>query len=141
VLDCPAAVQSSFNRNYELVYRSNLGRLCHIYYDQASKMWFDATLLGPADRVGDPGFVQGNRGAPGDFEIVVMTRTSVAEHWTRHNGSPWRPPPGTWYKRATLTMNATASGPALVSSRRNLTIHRSCLIFDRHVGRHVYRRS
>ncbi|MDM0106557.1 C1 family peptidase [Variovorax sp. J22R24] len=120
-LDCPAAIQSSFNRNYELVYRSSLGNLRHIYYDQASKMWFDATLFGPLQPQGIPGFVQGNRGAPGDFEVVVMTRTGVVEHWTKHNGSPWTNPPGTWYKRATLTLAGTASGPALVSSRRNLT--------------------
>ena len=30
-------------------------------------------------------------------------------------------PPGTWYFRATLTRAGVASGPALVSSRRNLT--------------------
>ena len=121
VLDCPAVVQSSFNRNYELVYRSNLNHLRHIYYDQASKMWFDATLLGPADPQGIPGFVQGNRGAPGDFEVVVMTKAGEVEHWTKHNGSPWSKPPGTWYKRDTLTKSGSASGPALVSSRRHLT--------------------
>lgn len=120
-LDCPAAIQSSFNRNFELVYRSNLGRLRHVYYDQASHMWFDATLFGPSNPQGIPGFVQGNRGAPGDFEVVVMTSTGVVEHWTKHNGSPWTNPPGTWYKRATLATKGTASGPALVSSRRNLT--------------------
>lgn len=120
-LDQPAAVQSSFNRNYELIYRSNMGNLRHIYFDQASKMWFDATLFGPAKPQGIPGFVQGNRGAPGDFEVVVMTQAGVVEHWTKHNGSPWTKPPGTWYKQATLTTKGTASGPALVSSRRNLT--------------------
>ena len=120
-LDCPAVVQSSFNRNYELVYRSSQGRLRHIYYDQASRWWFDATLFGPSNPSGIPGFVQGNRGAPGDFEVAVMTNTGVVEHWTKHNGSPWTNPPGTWYRQATLTTKATACGPALVSSRRNLT--------------------
>jgi hypothetical protein len=120
-LDCPAAVQSTFNRNFELVYRSSQGNLRHVYYDQASHMWFDATLFGPPKPEGIPGFVQGNRGAPGDFEVVVMTSSGDVEHWTKHNGSPWTNPPGTWYKRATLTSVGTASGPALVSSRRNLT--------------------
>ena len=120
-LDCPAVVQSTFNRNYELIYRSSYGRLRHIYYDQHSQWWFDATLLGPTNPRGIPGFVQGNRGAPGDFEVVVMTDTGAVEHWTKHNSSPWTNRPGTWYKRATLTMSGTAGGPALVSSRRNLT--------------------
>ena len=120
-LDCPAVVQSSFNRNIELVYRSSQGNLRHVYFDQASKMWFDAALFGPPKPQGIPGFVQGNRGAPGDFEVVVMTTNGDVEHWTKHNGSPWTKPPGTWYKRATLTTAGNASGPALVSSRRNLT--------------------
>ena len=120
-VDCPAAVQSSFNRNYELVYRSNIGSLRHIYYDQVSQRWFDAMIFGPDNPVGIPGFVQGNRGAPGDFEVVVMTNMGVVEHWTKHNGSPWTNPPGTWSLRATLTRSGVASGPALVSSRRNLT--------------------
>lgn len=120
-LDCPAAVQSTFNRNYELIYRSNFHQLRHVYYDQASKMWFDATLLGPSEPRGIPGFVQGNRGAPGDFEVVVMTSMGEVQHWTKHNGSPWTHPPGTWYQQATLTTSATAAGPALVSSRRGLT--------------------
>jgi hypothetical protein len=120
-LDCPAAVQSSFNRNFELAYRCTMGRMRHVYYDQASGWWFDATLFGPQNPRGIPGFVQGNRGAPGDFEVVVLTQAGEAQHWTKHNGSPWIQPPGTWYWRATLTTKGTAAGPALVSSRLNLT--------------------
>lgn len=120
-LDCPAAVQSSFNRNFELIYRSSMGQLRHIYFDQASKMWFDATLFGPSKPAGIPGFVQGNRGAPGDFEVAVMTQAGVVQHWTKHNGSPWTKPPGTWYLRAAIGSGMAAAGPALVSSRLNLT--------------------
>lgn len=120
-LDCPAVVQSTFNRNYELVYRSSQNHLRHVYFDQASRWWFDAARFGPAKLRGIPGFVQGNRGAPGDFEVVAMTDTGTVEHWTKHNGSPWTQPPGTWYKRDTLTTKGTAAGPALVSSRRTLT--------------------
>lgn len=120
-LDCPAVVQSSFNRNYELIYRANPKQLRHIYFDQATQMWFDASLFGPDDPQGIPGFVQGNRGAPGDFEVVVMTKSGTVEHWTKHNGSPWTNPPGTWTKRAVITSSGKASGPALVSSRRSLT--------------------
>ena len=34
---------------------------------------------------------------------------------------PWTNPPGTWYRRGTVTTKGTAGGPALVSSRLNLT--------------------
>ena len=139
-LDCPAVVQSTFNRNFELIYRSSLDGLSHIYYDQAIGWWFNATgptdiqfgpiqsiatgatdtRFGPMRPRGIPGFVQGNRGAPGDFEVVVLTHTGTVEHWTKHNSSPWTHPPGTWYKRGTLPVSATAGGPALVSSRVNL---------------------
>lgn len=122
VLDCPAVVQSTFNRNYELVYRSTMGAMRHVFFDQASGWWFDGTLFGPSDPLGIPGFVQGNRGAPGDFEVVVLTKSGSLEHWTKHNGSPWTNPPGTWYRRAVIAASGiTASGPALVSSRRNIS--------------------
>jgi hypothetical protein len=120
-LDCPAAIQSSFNRNLELVYRSSSGYLRHVYFDQASQWWYDGSLFGPAAPRGIPGFVQGNRGAPGDFEVVVIDAAGAVEHWTKHNGSPWTRPPGTWYKRATIASGMAAAGPALVSSRRGLT--------------------
>ena len=120
-LDCPAAVHSTFNRNFDLVYRSNMGGLRHIYFDQASQMWFDATLFGPPGTVLMQGFVQGNRGAPGDYEVAVMTRAGTVEHWSKHNGSPWTRPPGTWYRRGIIATGMAAAGPALVSSRLNLT--------------------
>ena len=117
VLDCPAAVNSSFNRNYELVYRTKYRNLRHVYFDQASRDWYDATLFGPLDPVGIPGFVQSNRGAPGDFEIVAITRAGTAEHWTKHNGAPWTMLPGTWYRRAVFGADFAFSGPSLVQSR------------------------
>lgn len=121
VADCPAAVQSSFNRNYELVYRTASNRLRHIYFDQASQMWFDASVFGPLAPVGIAGFVQGNRGAPGDFEVAVLTQTGTIEHWTKHNGSPWTQPPGTWYLRSTVATGMKGAGPALVSTRLNVS--------------------
>jgi hypothetical protein len=119
-------VQSTFNRNMELVYRSSFGRLSRIYYDQASQQWFNTTgppniRFGPVDPRGIPGFAQGNRGAPGDFEIVVMTKSAGVQHWTKHNSSPWTHPPGTWYFQETVTSAGTAGGPGLVSSRLNLS--------------------
>lgn len=117
VLDCPAAVQSTFNRNYELVYRTTYHQLRHVYYDHTSGWWNDATIFGPRDPIGIPGFVQSNRGAPGDFEIVAVTPDGVAHHWTKHNSPPWTRTPGTWYERATFGGAFVHSGPSLVQSR------------------------
>jgi len=119
-LDCPTVVQSTFNRNFDLVYRSSLGSLRHLYFDQASQMWFDATLFGPMFPVFMQGFVQSNRGTPGDYEVAVMTLVGTVEHWTKHNGSPWTQPPGTWYRRGIIATGVWAAGPALVSSRLNM---------------------
>jgi hypothetical protein len=120
-LECPSAVQSTFNRNFDVIYRSTMGSLRHIYFDQASQMWFDATLFGPPNPVLMQGFVQGSRGAPGDYEVAVMTSAGTVEHWTKHNGAPWTQPPGTWRRRAIIATGMGAAGPALVSSRLNLT--------------------
>jgi hypothetical protein len=81
-VDCPVAVQSIFNRNYELLYRTTKGgtgdgRVRHVYYNQASNDWLDATTFGPADPLGMPGFIQSTRGAPGDFEAVILRQTEV----------------------------------------------------------------
>ena len=115
-LDCPAAVQSTFNRNYELIYRTTYRYLRHVYYDHTSGWWNDATIFGPQDPVGVPGFVQSNRGAPGDFEVVVVTQSGQAEHWTKHNSAPWTHKPGEWYLRERFGAGIGYGGPALVQS-------------------------
>jgi Papain family cysteine protease len=120
-LDCPAAVQSTFNRNYELIYRTTFRYLRHVWYDQAGGLWSDATIFGPLDPVGIPGFVQGGRGAPGDFEVVVVTSAGQAEHWTKHNSAPWYHGPGDWYKQQTFGANIAFGGPSLVHSRIGVT--------------------
>ena len=116
-LDCPAALQSTFNRNYELVYRTTYRQLRHVWYDQAGGLWSDTTLFGPTDPVGIPGFVQSNRGAPGDFEVVVVNPAGQLEHWTKHNSAPWVYAPGEWYQEQTFGANIAFGGPALVQSR------------------------
>jgi hypothetical protein len=125
VLDCPAAVQSTFNRNFELVYRSNAGdfgnQLRHIYFDQASGWWTDAMFFGPSrdtPPIGIPGFVQSNRGGPGDFEVVVVLNNTQAEHWTKHNSAPWTRQPGEWYRRERFGAGLAFGGPGLVQSKR-----------------------
>jgi hypothetical protein len=115
-LDCPAAVQSTFNRNYELVYRTSYRYLRHVYYDQTSGWWNDATIFGPIDPVGVPGFIQSNRGAPGDFEVVIVTQSGQAEHWTKHNSAPWTHQPGEWYLRERFGTGFSHGGASLVQS-------------------------
>jgi hypothetical protein len=117
VLDCPAAVQSTFNRNYELILRTTYRQLRHIYYDHTSGWWSDMTIFGPQDPVGIPGFIQSNRGAPGDFEVVVVTPNGHAEHWTKHNSAPWSHRPGEWYLREQFGSGLGYGGPSLVQSR------------------------
>ena len=125
-VDGPAVVQSSFNRNYELLYRCSDRRLHHSYFDQASGWWFDAAVVGEGgvdfiDGIGIPGFIQSDRGAPGDFEVVVVGRTGEAEHWTKHNSAPWTRLPGQWYRREMFGSAFGFSGPSLVQSRLGVT--------------------
>ena len=122
-LECPVAVQSTFNRNYELIYKNTVTRtLRHAYWDQASGNWYDATAFGPANSFGMPGFVQSTRGAPGDFEVVARNETGQLEHWTKHNSAPWRARlPGEWYRRHTFGSGIVTTGPSLVQSRHGIT--------------------
>ncbi len=120
-VDVPAVVQSSFNRNYELVYRCSQNRLHHAYFDQASGWWYDASVVGGvANAIGIPGFIQSDRGAPGDFEVVAVTREGTAEHWAKQNGAPWNQLPGEWYRREAFGGGFQFSGPSLVQSRLGL---------------------
>ncbi|GAB63585.1 MAG: peptidase C1A [Candidatus Jettenia sp.] len=122
-LDCPAVIQSTFNRNYEVIYRSSSGRLRHVYYDQNAGWWFDATndqTFGPSNPVGIPGFIQSTRGAPGDFEVVVLKLNGELEHWTKHNSAPWTQRPGTWYSREQFGAEIRFAGPALVQSHAGI---------------------
>lgn len=120
-LDRPAAIQSTFNRNFEIAYRSDLGGLRHVYFDQAAALWTDCGIFGPTDARGVPGFLQGSRGAPGDFELVVQNSLGQAEHWTKHNSFPWSRRPGEWYRKQTFGGGILIGGSALVQSRQGVT--------------------
>ena len=125
-VDVPAVVQSSFNRNFELAYRCSENRVHHGYFDQASGWWYDARVVGGpggalVDAIGIPGFIQSDRGAPGDFEVVAVTRAGSAQHWTKHNSAPWDRLPGEWYRRETFGSGFAFSGPSLVQSRLGVT--------------------
>jgi len=119
----PAATASTYNRDFELVYRRAAawgGGLHHWRFSQARQTWVDGGVFGPSDAAGMPGFIQSNHNAPGDFEVVVKTAApgpvEQLSHWTRENGYAGPQPRGTWYHRESFGSNVAASGPALVQS-------------------------
>jgi hypothetical protein len=92
-----------------------------VYYDQSSGDWLDATTFGPPDPLGVAGLVQSTRGAPGDFEAIILRQNSVLEHWAKHNSWPWTHPPGTWYFKGQVDGGLAFAGAALVQSRLGVT--------------------
>lgn len=122
-LDPPAVVQSTFNRNFEIIYRSDAMALRHVYFDQEAGMWTDGGLFGPNDGRGIPGFIQSSRGAPGDFEVVILRWSGELEHWTKHNSVPWTPTrrPGQWYLKESFGKAMFIGGSGLVQTRHGVT--------------------
>src|SRR4029077_18673138 len=81
---CPTLTGTTYNRNFECVYLAG-GRLHHYWLDQKTDRWTDGAYFGPTDAAGMPGFIQGNYGAPGNFEVVVRTADGKLNHWWRTN--------------------------------------------------------
>ena len=108
---CPAFTGTTYNRNFELIYWSTAGRLHHWWFDQNAQTWCDGGLFGPTDAAGVPGFIQGNYGAPGNFEVVVRTSGGQLVHWWRDNGGATG-----WHESVRFGSNIAQSGPALVQS-------------------------
>lgn len=109
---CPTLTATTYNRNFESVHLTTAKRLHHWYFDQASGQWRDGGVFGPTDAAGIPGFIQGNYGAPGNFEVVVRTADGRLNHWWRLNGSPW-----TWYDGGRFAASVAFSGATLLQSR------------------------
>jgi hypothetical protein len=120
-VDRPAVIQSTFNRNYEVVYRSDARQLRHVYFDQAAGRWTNAEVFGPPDPMGVPALIQSNRGAPGDFEVVIQNRLGQVEHWTKHNSWPWVREPGEWYLKERFGAGVLIGGQSLVQSRMGVS--------------------
>jgi C1A family cysteine protease len=108
---CPTLTGTTYNRNFEAVYMTTGGRLHHFWLDQNTHTWNDGGVFGPTDVWGVPGFVQGNYGKPGNFEVVVRTRGGQLVHWWRQNGPPW-----TWSESVRFGANIAFSGPSLIQS-------------------------
>jgi hypothetical protein len=104
-----------------VIYRSTYNQMRHVFFNQASGWWEDGTIFGPSNPIGIPGFIQSNRGGPGDFEVIVVDSSGVAHHWTKHNSFPWTLEPGAWYDQGVVTTGLATSGPGLVQSKLGVT--------------------
>lgn len=106
---CPTFTSTTFNRNFECVYLTNSRRLHHWWFTQPSGPWNDGGVFGPTDAAGIPGFIQGNYGAPGNFEVVVRTADGRLNHWFRGGGG--------WHDGGRFGSGIAYSGASLVQSR------------------------
>jgi hypothetical protein len=108
---CPTLTATTYNRNFECVYMTTGGRLHHWWLDQTNPHWNDGGVFGPNDAAGVPGFIQGNYGKPGNFEVVVRTRDGRLAHWWREDGPPW-----TWSESVRFGAEVAFSGASLIQS-------------------------
>lgn len=102
----PAFTSTTFDRNFESVHLTTSKRLHHWWFSQSAGTWNDGGVFGPTDCAGVPGFIQGDYGAPGNFEVVVRTADSKLLHL-------WRDGAG-WHEGARFGSDVAFSGPSLV---------------------------
>jgi len=113
----PAVIQSTHNRDIELVYREAGGGLRHRTFSQSARGWQDSGQFGPPNATGVPGFIQSNYVAPGSFEVVVATTSGNLVHLSRTNPTPKSATPPAWQNHGVIHTGVALSGPALVQSR------------------------
>jgi hypothetical protein len=103
---CPTLIGTTFNRNMEIVYLTTGGRLHHWWTGGGgSGPWNDGGVFGPSGCNGVPGFVQGDYGAPGNFEVVVSQGGQLRHLWRDGGG---------WHEGPLFGAGIRASGPTLV---------------------------
>ncbi len=105
---CPTLTGTTFNRNFECVFLTTGRRLHHWWFNQTTHTWTDGGVFGPTDAWGVPGFIQGNYGAPGNFEVVVRTNDGKLNAWHRDGGG--------WHDDGRFAANVEYSGPSLVQT-------------------------
>ncbi len=107
VADPPTFTATTYNRNFEMVYRTTAGRLHHRYFDQASSSWKDGPIFGPNNATGAVGFIESSWG-PGNFEVVVGVGGTQLQHWWRGAGG--------WEATVTFGSNIATMGASLIQS-------------------------
>lgn len=107
VADPPTFTATTYNRNFEMVYRTTGGRLHHRYFDQSGNKWDDGPIFGPTNATGAAGFIESNWG-PGNFEVVVGIEGGQLQHWWR-GGNEWQP-------SVTFGSHILTAGPSLIQS-------------------------
>lgn len=107
VADPPTFTGTSFNRNFEMIYRTTRNQLHHRFFDQGSHQWSDGPVFGPANAHGAVGFCESGWG-PGNFEVVVAVGNSL-QHW-------WRDPSFAWHFSVGFGVNIATAGPSLLQS-------------------------
>jgi hypothetical protein len=105
---CPTFTGTTFNRNFEAVYLTTGGRLHHWWGPGNGSVWNDGGVFGPAGCAGVPGFIQGDYGAPGNFEVVVLINGGQLLHLWRDGGG--------WHDGPRFGAGLALSGPTLVQS-------------------------
>lgn len=108
VAEPPTFTETSFNRNFEMVYRTTAGRLHHRYFDQAAQAWRDGPVFGPTNASGGVGFIESSWG-PRNFEVVVGVGGNALQHW-------WRDSAFHWHETVTFGSNVATMGPTLLQS-------------------------
>jgi hypothetical protein len=85
---CPTLIGTTYDRNLEIVYATTSGRLHHWWTaGGGGQAWNDGGVFGPQGCAGPVGFVQGDYGAPGNFEVVVATGGKLQHVW--RDGAGW----------------------------------------------------
>ena len=103
---CPTLIGTTFNRNMEVVYTTNSGRLHHWWTGGGGGgAWNDGGVFGPTGCSGVPGFVQGDYNAPGNFEVVVSVGNRLQHIWRDGAG---------WHNGAVFGNQIARSGASLI---------------------------
>jgi hypothetical protein len=108
VADPPAFTGTTYNRNFETVYRTTGARLHHRYFEQSSSSWKDGPTFGPTNAMGAVGFIESSWG-PGNFEVVVAVAGGQLQHW-------WRDSAFNWHESVAFGLNVTTMGASLIQS-------------------------
>jgi papain like protease len=101
---------TTYNRNFETIYRTTKSQLHHWYFDQASSKWNEGPIFGPTNAIGGVGFCESDYGQ-GNFEVVVALQGGIIQHWWRAGG--------TWNQGPTFAAGVTTVGPSLIESTYN----------------------